>query len=373
MARLFRLLEKKRGQRRTGSNLLGSVGEALFCGSLFLLGVLSLSATLASQLRHPDPTSFALGVGGWLIVLVMSAFVIVGGGGLIWTVLRVGTSAERRSAMARRASEIDLTNDVAPRPKNYPTVPSYAGLINSPGIDLAYRLPPSKSPGWRLLASAIFALLWNGVACVLLVWAIRSHLADRPEWFLSVFMVPFLAVSVWSIRYLFQSIWIHTGMGLTTLEISDHPLVPGHEYQVALSQHGHIAVNSLELWLVCEEEATYRQGTDIRTEVRRVMEKQLFQRKNFRIEPVEPFQALINLPIPATAMHSFQSPHNSVQWRLVVRGHVANWPQFERGFSIVVFPGEATLRVEVGSVARNALRELPAAVSRSAAPVGASA
>ena len=39
MARLFRFLEKKRGQRRTGSNLVGGVGEALMYGGLLLVGV----------------------------------------------------------------------------------------------------------------------------------------------------------------------------------------------------------------------------------------------------------------------------------------------------------------------------------------------
>ena len=81
MARLIRLFEKKRGQRRTGSNLIGSVGEAIFCGSLFLLGVLSLSEILASQMLHPDPQSFAFGVGRWLLLLVMGSFVVIGGGG----------------------------------------------------------------------------------------------------------------------------------------------------------------------------------------------------------------------------------------------------------------------------------------------------
>ena len=118
-----------------------------------------------------------------------------------------------------------------------------------------------------------------------------------------------------------------------------------------------ISVKSLELWLVCEEEATYRQGTDIRTEVRRVFEQQLWSHRDFRIEPIEPFQAAAALPLPATAMHSFHSDHNSVNWQLVVRGEVAHWPPFERGFSLVVYPGEATLRVEVSAnVARNALR-----------------
>ena len=372
MARLFRLLEKKRGQRRTGSNLIGSVGEALFCGSLFLLGILSLTALIASQVAHPDPGSFAIGVGRWLLILVMASFVIMGGGGLIWTVLRVGTSAERRGAMARQAADMDLvTGSGPPRPRNYPTVPSFAGLTNSPGIELAYRLPPAESPGWRLLATTIFALLWNGVACVLLVWAVRSHVAFQPEWFLTIVLAPFLAVGVWSIRYLLELIWIHTGMGLTTVEISDHPLVPGREYQVVLAQHGHIMVKSLELLLVCEEEATYRQGTDIRTEVRRVFERRLSMHSDFRIEPVEPFQTTVALPIPATAMHSFHAQHNSVTWKLIVRGEVEHWPPFERGFAIVVYPGEATLRVEVSaSVSRSALRPQ---VDVATSPAGATA
>jgi hypothetical protein len=295
----------------------------------------------------------------------------MGGGGLIWTALRVGTSAERRGAMARQASELDLVHEAVPRHKHYPTIPPFEGLTNSPGVELAYRLPPAQSPGWRLLATTIFAWAWVGVAGVLVVWAISSHVAGRPEWFLTFFLAPFLAVGAWAIRYWLWQIWIDTGMGLTTVEISDCPLVPGREYQAVLAQHGHITVKSLALWLVCEEEATYRQGTDVRTEVRRVYERRLSEHRDFQIEPIEPFQTEVAVPIPATAMHSFHSSHNSVSWKLIVRGEVAHWPTFERGFPLVVYPGEATLRVEVGSsVARNASRPQ---VATSGAPSGATA
>lgn len=346
---------------------MGGVGEALFCGAMFLLGVLSLTALIGVQVVDPDPASYAIGVGRWLLILVMASFAVIGGGGLIWTVLRMGTSAERRGAMARQASELDLLREAIPRPRHYPAVPTYEGLTNSPGIELAYRLPPSQSPGWRLLATTIFAAAWNGVSCVLVVWAVGSHLAGRPEWFLTCFLAPFLAVGAWAIRYWLRQIWLDTGMGLTTVEISDHPLYPGREYQVVLAQHGHIRVKSLQLWLVCEEEATYRQGTDIRTELRRVFEQRLSHHTDFRIEPVEPFQASILLPIPAPAMHSFHAPHNSVQWKLLVRGEVEHWPPFERGFPIVVYPGEATLRVERSAkVGRHALRSHEPVVAGSA-------
>src|SRR5574338_44492 len=39
-----------RGDRRTGSRVVGGVGEALFTGSLFVLGVAGISGTLADRL-----------------------------------------------------------------------------------------------------------------------------------------------------------------------------------------------------------------------------------------------------------------------------------------------------------------------------------
>ena len=114
MARFFRFVEKKRGRRRTGSNLVGSLGEAIFCGSLFLLGTLLLSILMGAYLARPTPEQFGCGVGGWLLILVTSSSVVLGGGGLIWTVLRVGTSAERRSALATRAADIDIVQQRCP-------------------------------------------------------------------------------------------------------------------------------------------------------------------------------------------------------------------------------------------------------------------
>ena len=50
----------------------------------------------------------------------------------------------------------------------------------------------------------------------------------------------------------------------------------------------------------------------------------------------------------------FLSP---VERALVVRGEAEGWPVFERGFPVVVYPGETTMHIEVGSnVARAAQR-----------------
>jgi hypothetical protein len=162
VSRFFRFVEKKRGRRRTGSNWVGSHGEAIFCASLFLLGTLLLSVIVGTQIMRPEPGRLALGVGWWLLVLVTASSTVIGGGGLIWTVLRIGTSIERRSALARQAAESDIVHSAVGRPRNYPTLPAFHGLVDSPGIELAYRLPSSQTPGWRLLATTIFAMLTSG-------------------------------------------------------------------------------------------------------------------------------------------------------------------------------------------------------------------
>lgn len=355
MARIFRFVQKKRGERRTGSNLVGNLGEAIFYGTLFVLGMLSLATVLASNLLDPHPGSFAIGLGRWLFLLLMGSFVVLGGGGLIWTVLRIGVSAERRNAIANQAVDLDLVQEAVPRPRNYPTVPPFDGLMNSPGIDLAYRLPPAQSPGWQLLATTIFTLLWVGVVCFFTVWTIGRAFAGRPEWLLMLLLVPFWAVCYWAVREFLQLLVLHSGMGSTTVEISDLPLAPGHEYQVAIAQGGQVTMKTLELWLVCEEEATFTQGTDIRTEAREVSRQLCFERHDFRIEAGTTFEDHCAVAVPAAAMHSFHSRHNAVRWKLVARGEAEGWPAFERGFPLVVYPGEATQQVEVaGRVAKAA-------------------
>lgn len=336
------------------------MGEALFCAVLFVLGVTSLAALVTTQVMSTGSPR----LGFWLMVLVLASFAIMGGVGLVWTVLRLGISAERRSALTRQASAIDLFHAVVSQPESFPTLPPHEGLTNSPGIELAYRLPPAESPAWQLLAKTVFALVWNTLGIVLTVLAIREHLAGNTQWFLDAFLLPYMAISVWTIVYTAQQIWIHAGMGPTMLEISDHPLLPGHEYQVVLTQTGHLQVDSLELCLICEEAVTYHQGTDVRHETRTVLEQTLFQKTKFMIEPGTPFQQTCTVPVPAEAMHSFVSTHNALRWKLLVRGKLKHWPTFERGFPLVVYPGSATLKVH-DSVppAPAVVRSLPATAS----------
>jgi hypothetical protein len=312
----------------------------LFFGVLFLLGSFSLAYLVASSFIAATPQLYRPGFGYWLMVIVMGSFTLIGGSGVVYTVLQVGTSAERRSAMARRAADMELIRDAVPSDQEYPTIPGDANLTNSPGVRLAYRLPVTHSGPWVLFSAAAFFLVWNGIATVLVTIAINSHLAERPDWFLTAFIIPFLAIGVWATYYFVQQMLLHTGIGPTTVEISDHPLHFGDRCRLFLSQAGRLQMRSLELSLVCEEETTYRQGTDIRTERCRVFCESVFEEKDFKIEPSKAFERECELVVPCQVMHSFRAKHNAVHWMLVACGDAKSWPTFRRSFPLVVYPTE---------------------------------
>jgi hypothetical protein len=307
---------------------------------MFVLGILSLTALILSQNLSASPR-FPPGFGFWVLVLVLSSFVLLGGGGVIWTVLHASATRERRSSLARRAANLDLRGsaDASDVPRAvYSSIPSDANLTNSPGVKLSYRLPVVQSPAWRLIFASVFGLIWNISAAVLAFFAMKSVLGGRPEWFLVLFMIPFVAVGAWLVRDFVRQMLIHTGIGPTQVEISDHPLRPSAAYQVYLSQGGHLTMRSLTLSLVCEEAATCQQGTDLRTETKLVFDRQIFRQTDFHIDPGLPFEHQCTVEIPDHAAHSFQSQHNAVNWKLVVRGEAESWPPFERAFPVIVYP-----------------------------------
>ena len=433
MSRFFRLYEKKRGNRRTGSQTVGSLGEAMFFGIFFVVGCAAMAYMLvalvwpewranrqfdetkgvvlekrlgrsvssdpgglqATQYRPefkvryetPDGTyeadnvydatnlysadkanvreildQFAAGVeypmwydpldpgrvvlvrgySRWLYIslLIPLSFIVIGGGRMVYALVNWNTSEELRSVIGQRAAKRDLFEGPASEDA-FPTVPKDANLTNSPGTTLAYRLPMSTTPGWRLFATAAACITWNAIVILFVIIAIGRFTRGEPDWLLAGVLVPFVVGGVWLGVYLGRQIVLATSVGPTRIEISAHPLMPGSCYEAFLSQAGRLKMKSLEVWLACDERATFRQGTDTRTEIRRVFQQRSFVRSDFEIAQGLPFESRCDVSVPATAMHSFHAAHNEVSWKLIVKGDVEGRPPFERAFQIVVSPTRA--------------------------------
>jgi hypothetical protein len=274
----------------------------------------------------------------WLLLLLPLAFIVVGGAGLVLTLFRWGKSVEHHVATTQMARRLNPLNAGEAEAVEYPYVPLDSNLTNSPGTRLKYRLPIDLSRGWRLLAILAACLFWNGIVTVFAVIAVNNHLAGRPEWVLSLFVVLFAAAGLTMIYFFIRELLVVTGVGPTQIEISDHPWRPSHSYRVYVSQGGRLAINSFELSLVCDEVATYREGTDTRTEIRCVHAQPLLRREQVELLPQSAFEDQCEAAVPPECMHSFKADHNEVRWRLLVRGDVAGWPPFERSFPVVVYP-----------------------------------
>ncbi len=422
MARNFRYFEKKRGNRRTGSRLFGSVGEAVFFAVMLVVGCAGILSGIVwlivpdwrvnhgflehtckviekrvksdeSPLFQPevkidyevqgitysqwtydihhatrntleeaqaaidaftvgnsypcwcdpaDPNSVVLVRGYqwwiWPALSIPASFVAIGIGGLVYTALHWGKSAERSAAVVRSVPAGELFDlPMAADPK-HPYIPDGSEITSSPGTRLAYRLPLTHSPGWRLFGLLTACICWNGAVSVFVVTAVRSFLAGTPDWLMSLFVVPFLGVGVALIVVFARLLRQTAGIGPTLVEISDHPLLPGKSYRLFLSQSGNLKLKSIEISLSCEEEAIFRQGTNARTENREVFRQSLYCGAGSEIKPGEPLEAECDLPIPTEAMHSFRASHNQVQWKLTVRGDIVDWPAFQRSFPVVVRP-----------------------------------
>jgi hypothetical protein len=279
----------------------------------------------------------------WLTLSVPISFLLIGGGGLIYTVLSLGKSTERQAATAKPNGPSGRPRKTGSPDTTFPHVPSAGEITDSPGTELAFRLPMAGGPAWTLGLWLSACLLWNGIVSGFAVVALHSLWEGAPDWVLIGFLIPFLAVGVGLIVVFVRQLVLATAVGPTLLEISDQPLRPGRACDVLLWQTGRMRLNWLEVLLACDEEATFRHGTNTRNESHRAYQQSVFRRDDpadgARLDVQrEPFTARFAAEVPAGAMHSFKSEHNEVNWKFIVRGEVPGWPGFERSFPVIVCP-----------------------------------
>ena len=282
----------------------------------------------------------------WLAFFVPLSFLAIGGGGLTYTIFTWGKSAERCAALVQKTSRLAPFRNVASTAEEFPNIPVSTNITDSPGTVLAFRLPVSGATAWGLVLTLLACIFWNGVVSIFAGIAINGHRSGNPDWRLTLFVVPFALVGVGLILFFLRKFLATTRIGPTLVEISDQPLYPGRRYRVFLQQSGRLKINRLEVLLVCEEEATFRHGTDTRMETRLVAQQSLMLCENAEVRPGVPLETDCELEVPRDAMHSFKSQHNEVAWKVQVRLDVAGWPAHERSFPVIVYPPQVPVAPE---------------------------
>jgi hypothetical protein len=290
---------------------------------------------------EPDNVVLERGYNWWmwlLTLLLPGALVGFGGSGLVRAVSRWRRSEEAIAAAPGFPGLLDPISPALRDAPDHPSVPSCEDLVNSPGTILRYRLPIESPENWTLLGLGLFALLWNAVLVVLFVGAGLVSDTDGRDWLRLAVLGPFFAVGCVGIGLFIRRLVLAAAVGTTRVEVSDHPLRPGGRYDVMLAQGGSGTLRRLEVSLELEEQATFRQGTDTRTERLVVWRRPVQSWHDVQLVPGTSFEARVGVVVPPEAMHSFASDHNAVRWRLVVRGTPTRWPPFVRVFPVIVFP-----------------------------------
>ena len=347
MLRIPQPWSKKRGGRLAARFFSGVVGEVLFFVALLLIGLFGVALTVAvvvfrrTAVEAP-PVLVQTGMATWIFLISSVVLTITGIGGVTYRIMRIGASDERRAALAKRRTGLDLSGPGDRRARTLPNVPQGSDLNDSPGIRLAYRLPASGSPIVSVAAAALLALLWCGTWVVLAAVAVSGFWWGNPRPMLTFLLIPLGAIGVWSARYFLRQLRESAGVGATIVEISNNPLVPGEVCRVYVVQYGKLKLRRLRVLLVCEEEAIFRQGTDVRTDRHVVCESVIFAEKSVLVDPRTPWEQEFDMLVPDSAMHSFQSPHNAVSWKILVEGESRPWPSFCRSFPVVVHPPQTS-------------------------------
>lgn len=287
----------------------------------------------------PDDPGKAVLVRGYswaayFFLLIPLVFIAIGGGGIHYFWTRRNLTPEQ---LALRRAGGKSGGCLSLRGVEYPTLPN-SDLSDNPGSTLRYRVPISLAPGWKFAGYLALALFWNGIVSIFVYFAISSYREGQPEKFLTCFLVPFVLIGLLVLGAAGRQLLITLRFSPARVEIDAHPLCPGQTTSILIVQTGPMQLHQITAILVCEETVTYTEGTATRHESKRVQWIKIAKGKDVAIRAGEPWEHRGKLTLPANVMHTFASSNNKVEWKLIIEGKVANWPDFSWEYPLVVRP-----------------------------------
>jgi len=255
---------------------------------------------------------------GLLFALFPLPFLAVGMGGLYF--------ARRRTKTSRKAGAAKWL----PKGQSQPSMTMLHGWDRE-ALPVTLK---SKSRWARLAGSIIFAAFWNGIVSVFVMIAIKGWQSGEGDWFLTLFMIPFVAIGIvliGSIFYYFLALF--NPRATVTLSSATVPLGGGGELQW---QFGGLTgrIRKLMLALRGMEEATSQRGKNSHTERHLIYHAELFSTEN----DLEVPYGRVDFTVPGEMMHSFEARNNKVIWKIEMRGKINIWPDIHEEYKITVVP-----------------------------------
>jgi hypothetical protein len=263
----------------------------------------------------------------WGFGLMPLVFVLVGAGGVVFSVRgqRKAGAQNRSAGEWRRSEKTRFTTRTAP-------LEDFSEEARAAG---AAELKPVQSRVGMLVGLVVFALFWNGIVSVFVVNIIGDAMRGGGiGWVFLLFLLPFVGIGLFLIGLV-----VRQAMSLANpvprLIVSRRAFSPGETVELTWRFDGaRRRLKDARLWLEGREEATYRRGTDTKTD------KEVFATLEIAavsgLASGEPSQATVRLP--ERLMHSFKSDNNRVSWSLRVTGSIRLWPDVDEEFAISIMP-----------------------------------
>ncbi|MEO1994762.1 MAG: DUF3592 domain-containing protein [Planctomycetaceae bacterium] len=255
-------------------------------------------------------------------------FVAIGAGGLVYVVVQ-GRKRKAGSTTQRQATEnmFPRPQPAAPESDEWTVVP--AATDSGPIV-----LQPQTTPLKKFLFILGFATFWNGLVSVFVYHTYQSWAAGNPQWFLVVFLIPFVLIGlgfIVAIPYTFLAIFIPRPI----LELSRSDIPLGESAELSWRFEGNTSsIQRLEILIECQEQATYRRGTDTHTDEASLLKQTLI---DTRFDP-EIDAGKVTIEVPRDAMHTFDAPDNKIVWSIVVQGEIGLSPDVLTTHSFPVTP-----------------------------------
>ena len=230
----------------------------------------------------------------------------------------------------------DSSIQYSAKPTEFPTRAKVSTGITENYSNEPLVLKPAHSPLAKFVGICCVALFWNGIVSVFLVVLFQSWKSGPLQWFLALFLIPFVLVGLGLIGaagYFFLSIFNPRP------RITVSPGTPHLGDSVTLSWElsGRTEVlRDLRVIVTGREEATYSRGTRSSTDKNVFADIEVSRLSSTR----DMVSGSAQVSIPADSMHSFSVTHNKIVWVIQVKGDIARWPDLNEEFPLTVLPAK---------------------------------
>jgi hypothetical protein len=220
-----------------------------------------------------------------------------------------------------------------------PILPGLPGVIptpTTPSITGPVVLNPEQSPTAKFAGAIFVALFWNGVTGVFVWVAVNSFIEKKPEWFLTIFITPFVLIGLLLLG-LVVSTFLNLFNPRIQLTVNSRAIPLGGTLDASWLIPGwNSRIKRFKLTLEGRQETTHGSGKTRRTDRNVFATLPLADTS----DPLQIAQGRSSVEIPDNHKPSQSGDNSKIVWTLKAVGEIPLYPDLEEEFELTVLARE---------------------------------